>query len=255
MSFNIGLSALAAAQEEIAVTGNNIANASTNGFKSSRTEFADVFAASVLGGGASQTGGGVGVQAISQNFSQGNITFTDNTLDLAINGNGFFILRGEDGNVFTRAGSFGTDRNGNIVNSLGEKLQGFAATPDGKASGGGPLTDLVVTTGRFPLRQRRWSAAASTSMPPLRLLPSLAPRFCRTAASQAFPSSVPAWHAPLSYQEPSARQARISPAPPRPAPWAPPTCPVALILRQEPVPRVFPSASTVVPFSPLIFLR
>ncbi|MCB1649127.1 MAG: flagellar hook-basal body complex protein [Pseudomonadales bacterium] len=150
MSFNIGLSALAAAQEEIAVTGNNIANASTNGFKSSRTEFADVFAASVLGGGASQTGGGVGVQAISQNFSQGNITFTDNTLDLAINGNGFFILRGEDGNVFTRAGSFGTDRNGNIVNSLGEKLQGFAATPDGKASGGGPLTDLVVTTGEIP---------------------------------------------------------------------------------------------------------
>ncbi|MCP5357541.1 MAG: flagellar hook-basal body complex protein [Pseudomonadales bacterium] len=150
MSFNIGLSALAAAQEEIAVTGNNIANASTNGFKSSRTEFADVYAASVLGGGENQAGGGVGVQGISQNFAQGNITFTDNTLDLAINGNGFFILRGEDGNVYTRAGAFGTDRNGNIVNSLGEKLQGFAATPDGKASGGGPLTDLVVTTGEIP---------------------------------------------------------------------------------------------------------
>jgi flagellar hook protein FlgE len=75
MSFNIGLSALNAAQEELSVTGNNIANASTNGFKSSRTEFADVYAASVLGGGANQKGGGVGVQAIAQNFAQGNISF------------------------------------------------------------------------------------------------------------------------------------------------------------------------------------
>jgi len=147
MSFNIGLSALNAAQEELAVTGNNIANASTNGFKSSRTEFADVYAASVLGGGANQKGGGVGVQAIAQNFSQGNISFTNNTLDLAINGGGFFILKGEGGNVYTRAGAFGTDANGYIVNKTGERLQGFAATSDGKATGGGPLTDLRVTTG------------------------------------------------------------------------------------------------------------
>lgn len=147
MSFNIGLSALNAAQEEISVTGNNIANASTNGFKSSRTEFGDVYAASLLGGGSNQAGSGVGVQNIAQNFGQGNIKFTDSTLDLAINGNGFFILKGESGNVYTRAGAFGTDKNGNIVNSLGEKLQGFAATPDGKATGSGSLTDLVVTTG------------------------------------------------------------------------------------------------------------
>lgn len=145
MSFNIGLSALNAAQEEISVTGNNIANASTNGFKSSRTEFADVYAASVLGGGANQAGAGVGVQNIAQNFGQGNISYTDSALDLAINGNGFFILRGDSGNVYTRAGAFGTDQNGNIVNSLGEKLQGFATTADGKATGS--LTDLVVTTG------------------------------------------------------------------------------------------------------------
>lgn len=145
MSFNIGLSALNAAQEEISVTGNNIANASTNGFKSSRTEFADVYAASVLGGGTNQAGAGVGVQNIAQNFGQGNISYTDSALDLAINGNGFFILRGDSGNVYTRAGAFGTDQNGNIVNSLGEKLQGFATTADGKATGS--LTDLVVTTG------------------------------------------------------------------------------------------------------------
>ena len=150
MSFNIGLSALNAAQEEIAVTGNNIANASTNGFKSSRAEFADVYAATVGGGGSRQQGGGVGLQEIAQNFAQGNISFTDNTLDLAINGGGFFILRGESGNVFTRAGAFGTDQNGNVVNSMGEKLQGFAATSEGKAAGGGPLSDLVVTTGSIP---------------------------------------------------------------------------------------------------------
>jgi len=139
MSFNIGLSALSAAQEEIAVTGNNIANASTNGFKSSRAEFADVYAASVLGG-SRQAGGGVSLQTISQNFSQGNITYTDNTLDLAINGGGFFILDGNDGTVYTRAGGFGTDKEGFIVNKLGEKLQGIPA-------GGGPIGDLVVTKG------------------------------------------------------------------------------------------------------------
>lgn len=139
MSFNIGLSALSAAQEEIAVTGNNIANASTNGFKSSRAEFADVYAASVLGG-SRQAGGGVSLQSISQNFSQGNITYTDNTLDLAINGGGFFILDGNDGTVYTRAGGFGTDKEGFIVNKLGEKLQGIPA-------GGGPIGDLVVTKG------------------------------------------------------------------------------------------------------------
>lgn len=142
MSFNIGLSALSAAQEEIAVTGNNIANASTTGFKSSRAEFADVYAASVLGG-SRQAGGGVSLQTIAQNFSQGNITYTDNTLDLAINGGGFFILDGPDGNVYTRAGAFGTDKEGYIVNKLGEKLQGYPA------SGNGTVGDLIVTKGQI----------------------------------------------------------------------------------------------------------
>lgn len=143
MSFNIGLSALSAAQEEIAVTGNNIANASTTGFKSSRAEFADVYAASVLGG-SRQAGGGVSLQTIAQNFSQGNITYTDNTLDLAINGGGFFILGGTDGStVYSRAGAFGTDKEGYIVNKLGEKLQGYPA------SGNGTLGDLIVTKGQI----------------------------------------------------------------------------------------------------------
>ena len=150
MSFNIGLSGLSAASEEINITGNNIANASTVGFKKSRTEFGDVFAASVLGGGANQQGSGVSLQNIAQDFSQGNISFTGNALDLAINGKGFFVLKSEAGTAYTRAGAFGTDKDGNIINSQGERLQGFAPTANGDASGGGPLTDLVVTTGEIP---------------------------------------------------------------------------------------------------------
>ncbi len=150
MSFSIGLSGLSAASEEINIAGNNIANASTVGFKKSRAEFGSVFAASVLGGGGNQQGSGVSLQNIAQDFSQGSVSFTGNALDLAINGSGFFVLQGEAGTSYTRAGAFGTDKDGNIVNNQGERLQGFAPTAKGAASGGGPLTDLTVTTGEIP---------------------------------------------------------------------------------------------------------
>jgi flagellar hook protein FlgE len=150
MSFSIGLSGLNAASEEINIAGNNIANASTVGFKKSRAEFGSVFAASVLGGGSNQQGSGVSLQNIAQDFSQGSVSFTGNVLDLAINGSGFFVLQGEAGTSYTRAGAFGTDKNGNIVNNQGDRLQGFAPTANGAPSGGGPLTDLVVTTGEIP---------------------------------------------------------------------------------------------------------
>jgi flagellar hook protein FlgE len=152
MSFNIGLSALNAAQQEISVTGNNIANSSTNGFKAAKTVFGDVYAASVLDGGGTQSGSGVTLQEIKQNFNQGNISFTQNTLDLAINGEGFFVLKSESGIAYSRAGAFGTDRNGFIVNSDGEKIQGFAPSSSGTATGGGPLTDLRVSTGEIQPR-------------------------------------------------------------------------------------------------------
>lgn len=152
MSFNIGLSALAAAQQDINVTGNNIANAGTTGFKGARASFGDVYAASVLGGGRMQQGSGVALQEIKQNFNQGNISFTDSTLDLAINGEGFFVLRSESGVAYTRAGSFGTDNEGYVVNALGDRLQGFAPSAAGQATGGGPLTDLRVTTGELQPR-------------------------------------------------------------------------------------------------------
>ena len=152
MSFNIGLSALNAAQREINVTGNNIANAGTNGFKGARAVFGDVYAASVLGGGGTQSGNGVALQQIKQDFAQGNISFTDSTLDLAINGEGFFITRGESGISYTRSGAYGTDKQGYIVNAEGLRLQGFAPSESGQATGGGPLTDLRVTTGEIQPR-------------------------------------------------------------------------------------------------------
>ncbi|MEM0954548.1 MAG: flagellar hook-basal body complex protein, partial [Pseudomonadota bacterium] len=90
MSFSTAISGINAANAELGVISNNIANASTTGFKSSRTEFADVYANSLLGAGENAIGQGVGVAAVTQQFSQGNITFTNNSLDLAINGAGFF---------------------------------------------------------------------------------------------------------------------------------------------------------------------
>lgn len=152
MSFNVGLSALNAAQQEIDVTGNNISNAGTTGFKSSRANFGDVYAASVSGGGSGQLGGGVSLQDISQNFSQGNVNFTNNTMDMAINGEGFFVTQGESGSSYTRAGNFGTDKDGYVVNSRGDRLQGFAPTSTGEPSGGGPLNDLQIQTGEIQPR-------------------------------------------------------------------------------------------------------
>ena len=125
MSFNTALSGLRAANTDLEVTGNNIANASTTGFKRSRAEFGDVYANSLIGGGGNSTGSGVLVNSISQQFDQGNISFTDNSLDLAINGNGFFVLREPSGSAsYTRAGIFGLDADGYITNSSGSRLQG-----------------------------------------------------------------------------------------------------------------------------------
>ncbi len=92
MPFNTALSGIRAANTDLKVTGNNIANASTTGFKNSRAEFGDVYASSLLGSGSNTPGSGVNLQKIRQQFSQGNLNFTENQLDLAINGAGMFIV-------------------------------------------------------------------------------------------------------------------------------------------------------------------
>lgn len=150
MSFNTALSGLRAANTSLAVTGNNIANASTTGFKASRTEFGDVYASSLIKSGTI-AGNGVLVNAVSQQFDQGNISFTDNSLDLAINGQGFFMLDSTGGDrVYTRAGEFGLDEEGFVVSNGGGKLQGLIADAQGLITGGNPQSLQVVTTNLSP---------------------------------------------------------------------------------------------------------
>lgn len=131
MPFDIALSGIRAASSELEITGNNIANTSTSGFKESRAEFGDVYATSVLGAGANSIGAGVEIQDTSQQFSQGNITFTNSALDLAVNGNGFFVLSDGGGLSYTRAGAFGLDSEGFITANNGSRLQGYGADTAG----------------------------------------------------------------------------------------------------------------------------
>ena len=92
MSFQQGLSGLNASSKNLEIIGNNIANANTYGSKSSRAEFSDLYAASLSGAGASTIGIGTRLAAVAQQFTQGNISITENPMDLAINGGGFFQL-------------------------------------------------------------------------------------------------------------------------------------------------------------------
>jgi flagellar hook protein FlgE len=138
MSFNVGLSGLYAANKSLDVTGNNIANVATTGFKSSRAEFADQYAQSIRGtAGGTNTGSGVYTSTVSQQFSQGNLsTGTGRSLDLAINGSGFFMLSNNGEKLYTRAGAFHTDTDGYVVDNAGNNLQGYGLDNEGKVSPG-----------------------------------------------------------------------------------------------------------------------
>ena len=154
MSFRIALSGLNAAATDLSVTGNNIANAGTSGFKESRAEFADVYASSVLDRSATAAGQGVRVARIAQQFSQGVVEFTSNNLDLAINGEGFFVLKdGSGSQVYTRAGAFSADRDGYVVNQALQRLQIYPAltTASGDTTfNTGVLADLQLPTQPSP---------------------------------------------------------------------------------------------------------
>jgi flagellar hook protein FlgE len=133
MSFNIGLSGLYAANKQLDVTGNNIANVATTGFKSSRVEFEDVYSATKLGTGNKTIGSGVSLANVSQQFRQGDVTNTGNVLDMAIQGSGFFVLNDSGSLTYTRAGTFNVDKDGFITNSSGTaRLQGYAVDANGK---------------------------------------------------------------------------------------------------------------------------
>lgn len=135
MAFNTGLSGLRAAQVDLDVTGNNIANSSTVGFKSSRVQFGDLYASGFLSAGNNPIGDGVRVQDVQQQFGQGNINFTDNGLDMAISGDGFFVLNNGGEVRYSRAGAFGVDKEGFVVNNQNMKVQGYTADGDGNMTG------------------------------------------------------------------------------------------------------------------------
>ncbi|KAF2390815.1 MULTISPECIES: flagellar hook protein FlgE [Pseudomonas] len=160
MSFNIGLSGLYAANKQLDVTGNNIANVATTGFKSSRTEFEDVYSATKLGSGSQVVGSGVRLANVSQQFTQGDINNTGNVLDMGINGSGFFALSNNGSVSYTRNGTFKVDKDGYITNTdYTSRLQGYGVDANGKIING-VLTDLKLDTSN--LAPKSTSAVAST---------------------------------------------------------------------------------------------
>ncbi|MBK5355507.1 flagellar hook protein FlgE [Pseudomonas sp. TH41] len=160
MSFNIGLSGLYAANKQLDVTGNNIANVATTGFKSSRAEFEDVYSASKLGTGSKTVGNGVSLANVSQQFTQGDISNTGNVLDMGINGSGFFVLNNSGSLSYTRAGTFKVDKDGYVTNTDGtSRLQGYGVDASGKIQNG-VLTDLRIDTSN--LSPKSTTAVSST---------------------------------------------------------------------------------------------
>ena len=131
MSFNIALSGLRATTSELDTISNNIANVSTVGYKGSRTEFGDIFANSAFGAGDTAIGNGVLLNRVSQQFSQGSLSFTDNSLDLAISGQGFFVMEDENDLLsYSRAGQFSVDKDGFVTNNQGLRLQTYPPRPN-----------------------------------------------------------------------------------------------------------------------------
>jgi flagellar hook-basal body protein len=144
MSFYTSLTGLNAATAMLGVTSNNISNVGTTGFKRSRADFGDIFATSPLQKASSTVGQGVSLKQVSQEFSQGNISFSSNALDLAVTGDGFFPMRSADGlqELYTRNGSFLLNEQFNVVNSSGQRL--MAATVD--STGSANVNERVVLT-------------------------------------------------------------------------------------------------------------
>jgi flagellar hook protein FlgE len=151
MSFQQGLSGLNAASKNLEVIGNNIANANTFGTKTARAEFADMYAAALNGGGTVSIGIGTHLATVAQQFTQGNIKTTENPMDLAINGSGFFqVTDGKSPVTFTRNGQFKIDRDGFIVNNSGQRLMGYAADALGVIQPGQAVTLQLPTGGVSP---------------------------------------------------------------------------------------------------------
>ena len=145
MSFYTSLTGLNAATTELAVTSNNIANSATAGFKRSTASFGDIFATSPLQRAAAVVGQGVALKEVAQEFSQGFVQFSANSLDLAITGDGFFPLQSSDGSrTFTRNGQFMLNEQNQMVNSAGQALLSLPVDSTNKADFSQPPSALAI---------------------------------------------------------------------------------------------------------------
>jgi flagellar hook protein FlgE len=150
MSFQTGLSGLNSAARELDVVGNNVANANVTGFKGSRAQFAEVMATSLNGGGSNSIGIGTKVATVAQDFTQGTISVTNNPLDVAISGNGFFRMEQNGAVSYSRNGEFQIDNAGFIVNASGYNLTGYVADANGTILPSQPVPLRISTTDVAP---------------------------------------------------------------------------------------------------------
>ncbi|WP_349986568.1 flagellar hook protein FlgE [Stenotrophomonas sp. WHRI 8082] len=153
MAFNVSLSGINAANTDLSVTANNVANVNTTGFKQSRAEFADLFSATSYGLSRNAVGSGARVSNVAQQFSQGNNSQTGRSLDLAVSGEGFFTMSVNGQRAYSRAGNFQTDAQGFVINPAGARLQVFTPNADGTTFDSGRLTDLQLLTTDSPPKQ------------------------------------------------------------------------------------------------------
>ena len=153
MSFNTSLSGINAANANLNVTANNIANVNTTGFKESRAEFADLFSYTSYGLSRNAIGSGVKLSNVAQQFSQGNIDPTGRSLDMAIDGEGFFTLNKNGARVYSRAGNFQTDAQGFVGTPDGARLQVYPPRQGADGFDIGRVGDLQLLTTDSPPQQ------------------------------------------------------------------------------------------------------
>ncbi|WIB79153.1 flagellar hook protein FlgE [Curtobacterium sp. MCPF17_002] len=169
-----GISGLRSHQQMLDVTGNNIANVNTVGFKSSSTVFQDTLSQMTQGAGGPQTGIGgtnpaqigLGVQVagVSTNFAQGSAQATGKATDLMISGDGFFVTRLGNDTVYTRAGAFDFDADGRLVSADGKIVQGYPAT-NGTVNENGQLGDIVLPLDAAAPAVRTTTAGVTGNLP------------------------------------------------------------------------------------------
>ncbi|AOI99228.1 MULTISPECIES: flagellar hook protein FlgE [Burkholderia] len=158
MGYQQGLSGLAGASNALDVIGNNIANANTVGFKSSTAQFSDMYANSVATSVNTQIGIGTTLASVQQQFGQGTINTTNSSLDVAINGNGFFQMSNNGVTTYSRDGTFQRDKNGFIVDSQGRNLMGYAANTGGVINTAQTVPLQAPTTNIAPTATTKISA-------------------------------------------------------------------------------------------------